>query len=84
MNSASPSTRRRLLVIADETVEICRDESCRKLGIHAKHDVAEGQAKRGRPRKNCPTCKERLQIQTVNGAVVRCCEHCGYQWSQRA
>lgn len=62
----------------EDTVEICRDESCRRVGIHARSTCHPdpAQPKRGRPRKNCPTCKEPLVA--VPNQQLRRCEHCDF------
>lgn len=76
MSSSSTPARPPIVTIDDE-VEICRDERCALLEIHAKHD--KPYRKRGpRSRKQCPTCKEPLARSRAGGKLVHRCEFCSY------
>jgi hypothetical protein len=54
-------------------VEVCRDESCYIIEVHAAHSIATS---RGAPPKHCPLCNE--PIPRGQGAH---CKPCG--WDRR-
>ncbi len=64
------------IVDIDDEIEICRDESCKVLGIHAVHERSPA-SRAGRPPKHCPTCGQVLTVY-MQPIKRRVCKGCGY------